>query len=120
MLHLGARRNYPPQWPQQVEAVLVAKLDRITRSVSDLSGLLKGFASRHVALVSASESLNSDENESEYIALEQEWLETIKVRDWDRAEDVSRRQASLGGPYLFSCTPSTLPKRDGSSTSTRR
>jgi hypothetical protein len=87
---------------------------------SDLSGLLKRFASRYVALVSASESLNSDENESEYIALEQEWLETIKVRDWDRAEDVSRRQASLGGPYLFSCTPSTLPKKDGSSTSTRR
>ena len=45
---------------RQVEAVLVAKLDRITRSVRDLSDLLDRFTSRHVALVSASESLNTE------------------------------------------------------------
>jgi len=36
---------------RQVEAVLVAKLDRITRSVRDLSDLLDRFAARKVALV---------------------------------------------------------------------
>jgi len=45
---------------RQVEAVLVAKLDRITRSVRDLSDLLDRFAARKVALVSASESLNTE------------------------------------------------------------
>lgn len=45
---------------RQVEAVLVAKLDRCTRSVRDLSDLLDRFARRHVALVSASESLNTE------------------------------------------------------------
>lgn len=45
---------------RQVEAVLIAKLDRLTRSVSDLSDLLRRFTRRHVALVSASESLNTE------------------------------------------------------------
>ena len=45
---------------RKVEAVLVAKLDRITRSVRDLSDLLDRFTGRHVALVSASESLNTE------------------------------------------------------------
>lgn len=44
----------------------------------------------------------SDEDESEYLALEQQWLESIKMRDWDRAEDISRRQANLGSPcFVF-------------------
>lgn len=45
---------------RQIEAVLVAKLDRITRSVRDLSDLLETFSRHHVALVSASESLNTE------------------------------------------------------------
>jgi hypothetical protein len=44
----------------------------------------------------------SKEDESEYIALEQQWLESIKVRDWNRGEDISRRQATLGSPcFVF-------------------
>jgi site-specific DNA recombinase len=35
-------------------------LDRITRSVRDLSDLLEAFSKHHVALVSASESLNTE------------------------------------------------------------
>lgn len=45
---------------KKVDAVLVAKLDRITRSVRDLADLMDRFARRHVALVSASESLNTE------------------------------------------------------------
>ena len=40
----------------------------------------------------------SNEDEAEYVALEQQWLESINVRDWARAEDISRRQANLGAP----------------------
>lgn len=40
----------------------------------------------------------SKEDESEYIALEQQWLESLKMSDWNRVEDTSRRQASLGSP----------------------
>ena len=45
---------------RKVDAVLVAKLDRITRSVRDLADLLDRFARGRVALVSASESLNTE------------------------------------------------------------
>src|SRR5580704_17367345 len=39
----------------QVEAVIVAKLDRLTRSVQDLCGLLELLEKRKVALVSVAE-----------------------------------------------------------------
>jgi site-specific DNA recombinase len=43
----------------KVEAVIVAKLDRLTRSVKDLCGLLELFEKRKVALVSVAESLDT-------------------------------------------------------------
>src|SRR5580704_12716016 len=43
----------------QVEAVIVAKLDRLTRSVKDLCGLLELLEKRKVALVSVAESLDT-------------------------------------------------------------
>ena len=42
-----------------MEAVIVAKLDRLTRSVKDLCGLLELFEKRKVALVSVAESLDT-------------------------------------------------------------
>lgn len=42
-----------------VEAVIVAKLDRLTRSVKDLCSLLELFEKRRVALVSVAESLDT-------------------------------------------------------------
>src|SRR5262249_4103641 len=42
-----------------VDAVIVAKLDRLTRSVKDLCGLLELFEKRGVALVSVAESLDT-------------------------------------------------------------
>jgi site-specific DNA recombinase len=42
-----------------VDTVIVAKLDRLTRSVKDLSGLLERFQRRGVALVSVAESLDT-------------------------------------------------------------
>jgi site-specific DNA recombinase len=43
----------------KVEAVIVAKLDRTTRSVKDLCGLLELFEKRKVALISVAESLDT-------------------------------------------------------------
>ena len=43
----------------QSEAVIVAKLDRLTRSVKDLCALLERFERKRVALVSVAESLDT-------------------------------------------------------------
>jgi len=43
----------------QVQAVIVAKLDRLTRSVKDLCSLLELFEKRRVALISVAESLDT-------------------------------------------------------------
>ena len=43
----------------KVQAVIVAKLDRLTRSVKDLCGLLEMFEKRKVALISVAESLDT-------------------------------------------------------------
>jgi DNA invertase Pin-like site-specific DNA recombinase len=43
----------------KVQAVIVAKLDRLTRSVKDLCGLLELFERRKVALISVAESLDT-------------------------------------------------------------
>ena len=44
---------------RQVGAVLIAKLDRCTRSVADLASLIDTFSRRGVALISAAESLDT-------------------------------------------------------------
>jgi DNA invertase Pin-like site-specific DNA recombinase len=44
---------------KKVEAVIVAKLDRLTRSVKDLCELLERFERREVALISVAESLDT-------------------------------------------------------------
>ena len=43
----------------EVKAVIIAKLDRLTRSVKDLCTLLERFERRGVALVSVAESLDT-------------------------------------------------------------
>src|SRR5215470_15618067 len=44
---------------RRVQAVIVAKLDRLTRSVRDLCALLELFEKRRVALISVAESLDT-------------------------------------------------------------
>ena len=43
----------------EVEAVIIAKLDRLTRSVKDLCTLLERFTRRNVTLISVAESLDT-------------------------------------------------------------
>jgi len=44
---------------EKIDAVIVAKLDRLTRSVKDLSQILELFEKRKVALISVAESLDT-------------------------------------------------------------
>jgi len=44
---------------RQVQTVIIAKLDRLTRSVKDLAELLERFQKRCVSLVSVAESLDT-------------------------------------------------------------
>jgi len=44
---------------RKIDTVIIAKLDRITRSVGDLAQLLKRFERRNVALVSVADSLDT-------------------------------------------------------------
>src|SRR5450631_2586414 len=44
---------------RKVDTVLIAKLDRLTRSVKDLAELLERFQKRGVSLVSVAESLDT-------------------------------------------------------------
>src|SRR5438128_2854365 len=44
---------------RKVDTVIIAKLDRLTRSVKDLCGLLELFEKRDVALISVAESLDT-------------------------------------------------------------
>ena len=43
----------------EIEAVIIAKLDRLTRSVKDLCTLLERFSRRNVTLISVAESLDT-------------------------------------------------------------
>src|SRR5689334_12703286 len=43
----------------EVQAIIIAKLDRLTRSVKDLCGLLELLEKRKVALISVAESLDT-------------------------------------------------------------
>ena len=55
----GLQRLFSLVHGGKVQAVIVAKLDRLTRSVKDLCGLLELFEKRNVALISVAESLDT-------------------------------------------------------------
>src|SRR6266849_5175028 len=55
----GVQRVLTLVHERQVRAIIVAKLDRLTRSVKDLCELLELFERRGVALISVAESLDT-------------------------------------------------------------
>jgi DNA invertase Pin-like site-specific DNA recombinase len=56
----GMRRVLELVKAKKVDTVIVLKLDRLTRNIRDLADLLDLFRSRKVALMSVSESLNTE------------------------------------------------------------
>jgi len=82
---------------KRIQAVIVAKLDRLTRSVKDLCELLERFERRGVALVSVAESLDTSSAAGRLVlnimtAVSQWEREAIG----ERTRDAMRHKLSLG------------------------
>ena len=75
---------------REVAAVLIAKLDRATRSLGDLAGLIETFARRGVALVSAAESLDTGSAGGRLV------VNVLgAVAQWEREATAERTSAAL-------------------------
>src|ERR1039457_2917199 len=79
----------------KVQAVIVAKLDRLTRSVKDLCGLLELLEKKKVALISVAESLDTSSAAGRLVI-------TIMgaVSQWEREAIGERTRDALGGGTL--------------------
>jgi DNA invertase Pin-like site-specific DNA recombinase len=74
----------------EVNAVIIAKLDRLTRSVKDLAELLERFQRRGVALVSVAESLDTGSAAGRLV------LNIMTaVSQWEREAIAERTQTAL-------------------------
>jgi len=100
---------------RKIEAVLIAKLDRLTRSVSDLANILDLCSRHHVALVSASESLNTESAAGRMVvrimATVSQWeREAIGERTRDALSAKRRRggRTSRHAPLGFQFTPGAI------------
>ena len=75
---------------RQVGAVLIAKLDRCTRSVADLAQLIDTFSRRGVALISAAESLDTSSAGGRLV------VNVLgAVAQWEREATAERTSAAL-------------------------
>jgi site-specific DNA recombinase len=72
-----------------IDRVIVAKLDRLTRSVKDLANLLEQFEKRKVALVSVAESLDTQSAAGRLVL-----NIMVSVSAWER-EAIGERTASV-------------------------
>ncbi len=62
-----------------VDTVIIAKLDRLTRSVADLAELLKRFERRRVSLVSVADSLDTRSAAGQN-SMAMNWPQLVKPR----------------------------------------
>ena len=94
----GAKSLDRPGWQRvmdavharQVGAVLIAKLDRCTRSVADLALLIDTFSRRGVALISAAESLDTSSAGGRLV------VNVLgAVAQWEREATAERTSAAL-------------------------
>jgi DNA invertase Pin-like site-specific DNA recombinase len=90
----------------KVQAVVVAKLDRLTRSVKDLCSLLELFEKRKVALVSVAESLDTGSAAGLVITIMGAVSQWEREAIADRTRDALRQKKSTGlrvGNIPFGC-----------------
>src|ERR1035441_677173 len=103
---------------RKVDTVIVAKLDRLTRSVKDLALLLERFTRRGVALVSVAESLDTSTAAGRLVlnimvSVSQWEREAIGERTKDAlAHMKATRQAYSPTPYGFERNGDTLTASD--------
>jgi DNA invertase Pin-like site-specific DNA recombinase len=103
---------------RKVQVVIVAKLDRLTRSVKDLALLLERFTRKGVALVSVAESLDTSTAAGRLVlnimvSVSQWEREAIGERTRDvMAHMKATRQAYSPTPYGFARNGDTLAAAD--------
>lgn len=86
----GIQRVLDAVRAKQVDAVVVLKLDRLTRSVRDLADVLELFTRRNVALISVSESLDTSSAAGRLV------LNVMaSVGQWEREAIAERTSAAL-------------------------
>lgn len=104
---------------RKVDTVIIAKLDRLTRSVKDLALLLEHFTRRGVALVSVAESLDTSTAAGRLVlnimvSVSQWEREAIGERTKDAmAHMKATRQAYSPTPYGFERNGDALATADG-------
>jgi DNA invertase Pin-like site-specific DNA recombinase len=104
---------------RKVDVVIIAKLDRLTRSVKDLAQLLERFTRRGVALVSVAESLDTNTAAGRLVlnimvSVSQWEREAIGERTRDAmAHMKATRQAYSPTPYGFARNGDMLAAADG-------
>ena len=74
-----------------VDVVIIAKLDRLTRSVADLAELLKRFKRRGVSLVSVADSLDTQSAAGRLVL-----NIMVSVSEWEREAIAERTRDALG------------------------
>jgi site-specific DNA recombinase len=85
----------------EVQTVIIAKLDRLTRSVKDLCTLLERFTRRGVDLVSVAESLDTGSVPGRLV------LNIMTaVSQWEREAGLPARKLSSGGSRIPPGRPS--------------
>ena len=100
----------------KVEAVIIAKLDRLTRSVKDLCSLLELFEKRGIALISVAESLDTASAAGRLVitimaAVSQWEREAIG----ERTRDALRHKRTSGSGSAISGSDSVLARTAGTS-----
>jgi DNA invertase Pin-like site-specific DNA recombinase len=89
---------------RQVDLIIVAKLDRLTRSVRDLADLLERFAKRGVSLVSVAESLDTGTAAGRLV------LNVMAaVSQWEREAIGERTREALGHKKAAGQRVGTVP-----------
>jgi DNA invertase Pin-like site-specific DNA recombinase len=89
---------------RQVQTVIVAKLDRLTRSVRDLAELLERFERRGVALVSVSESLDTGTAAGRLVL-----NVMMSVAQWEREAIGERTREALRHKRAIGLRVGTIP-----------
>jgi len=89
---------------KKVDTVIVLKLDRLTRRVRDLATLLEEFRSRKVALMSVSESLNTESASGRMI------VHILGgIAEWERDTVGERTSAALSAKRARGERAGTIP-----------
>ena len=101
---------------KKVDTVIIAKLDRLTRSVKDLCTLLERFERRGVALISVAESLDTGSAAGRLVlnimtAVSQWEREAIGERTRDATRSFHKRASGVIRPSGFRPFSEGFPKR---------